>query len=799
MTGIRCEDVTVADNFNAFFGRATGHAPYDYQRALALSEAPPAVLEVPTGAGKTQAILAAWLFARRVRRIGPRRLVYALPMRTLVEQTLEVARGMRERLGLEDSELPIHVLMGGEPPASLAGWRERPATEQILIGTVDMLLSRALNRGYGESRFQWPVSFGLLNSDCRWVLDEVQLMGPARSTSAQLDGLRAKLGTAADCETVYVSATVDREALVTVDRPELGEVLELSAGDRTGPLARRLNAVKRLERCDLGDMAVARLPQAVAQAVLARHERGTRSIVVLNRVELAQQVFASLQRETRDAADPPQIVLVHSRFRPPDRAERMRAAFGSVGDAGLVIVATQVIEAGVDVSARLLATETAPFSSIVQRLGRCNRAGEVDHAAALWLDRGELDAKAASPYDVADLAAARSALLSLEGKSLSPARMANMSVAESRMQPVTLRRRDLVDLFDTGPDLSGLDVDVSRFIRDDDERTVYVFFRELEEGERSVALASEPRPARDELVGVPIGDLRGRDAWVFDYVDPRWRRAADGDRYPGATLLLDASGCGYDAQLGWTGNKAHRPMPVAAADRELPEAIGDDPASLGREWRTLTDHLQDAETAACQLLVALAPLKVSKEALESVTVAAALHDVGKAHPVFQETLLARLDGEERERRAGTLWGKSALRGGRHRRRYFRHELASALALRPLGPAGPHRDLTLYLIAAHHGRVRISIRPAPDEQPPPDRPGSTRFALGVTDGDELPAVSTPLGLLPATSLDLTCMELGGGERSWSAVACELRDEPGIGVFRLAYLEALVRIADWRAGG
>lgn len=97
--------VKAAGEFSAFFLRATGYDPYDYQRRLALSEGPPDLVEVPTGAGKTQAVLAAWLFGRRVRGRGPRRLVYALPMRTLVEQTVDVARAMRERLGLSDEEL----------------------------------------------------------------------------------------------------------------------------------------------------------------------------------------------------------------------------------------------------------------------------------------------------------------------------------------------------------------------------------------------------------------------------------------------------------------------------------------------------------------------------------------------------------------------------------------------------------------------------------------------------------------------------------------------------------------------
>ena len=232
--------------YDDFFERATGHSPYPYQQALA--ERTPDVLHVPTGCGKTEALITAWLFSRRTDAETPRRLVYALPMRTLVEQTRDVALAIRERLELAAEDLPIHVLMGGEAPTD---WREHPERDQILIGTIDMLLSRALNRGYGESRFVWPVSFGLLNSDCRWAFDEVQLMGAARLNSAQLDGLRRTLGTALPCESIWVSATVDPEALITIDRPVLGEVLTLSDSDRSGSLAGRLEARKHLVRADL--------------------------------------------------------------------------------------------------------------------------------------------------------------------------------------------------------------------------------------------------------------------------------------------------------------------------------------------------------------------------------------------------------------------------------------------------------------------------------------------------------------------------------------------------------------------
>ena len=51
-----------------------------------------------------------------------------------------------------------------------------PSNRRFLIGTQDMLLSRALNRGYATGRARWPMEYGLLNHDCLWIMDEIQLM-----------------------------------------------------------------------------------------------------------------------------------------------------------------------------------------------------------------------------------------------------------------------------------------------------------------------------------------------------------------------------------------------------------------------------------------------------------------------------------------------------------------------------------------------------------------------------------------------------------------------------------------------
>ena len=76
-----------------------------------------------------------------------------------------------------------------------------------------------------------------------------------------------------------------------------------------------------------------------------------------------------------------------------------------------IIVATQAIEAGVDISSKTLVTELAPWSSMVQRFGRCNRYGEhnQDGARILWVDI-EDDKELSRPYDGEVLSIARDKL-----------------------------------------------------------------------------------------------------------------------------------------------------------------------------------------------------------------------------------------------------------------------------------------------------------------------------------------------------------------------------------------------------
>ena len=146
------------------------------------------LIRIPTGFGKTLGVLAAWLWNRVEREDDswPRRLIWCLPMRVLTEQTVAEAQSALKRAGLSE-RVRVHTLMGG---ADAGEWWLHPEREGVLVGTQDMLLSRALNRGYASPRARWPMEFGLLAQDALWVYDEVQLMDVGLATSAQLQAYR---------------------------------------------------------------------------------------------------------------------------------------------------------------------------------------------------------------------------------------------------------------------------------------------------------------------------------------------------------------------------------------------------------------------------------------------------------------------------------------------------------------------------------------------------------------------------------------------------------------------------------
>lgn len=787
-------------NFREFFYRTTETLqPYPYQ--VRLGEALwPTTLIMPTGFGKTAAVLSAWLWKlARNDPETPRRLVYCLPMRTLVEQTEETARKWIES-ALQHLPLEVvrmEVLMGGRGMGKrgIPDWIMKPDEPTLLIGTQDMLVSAALMRSYGANRYRWPVDFALLHNDAMWVFDEVQLSGATLATSAQLEAFREAFGAARQCRTLWMSATLDPAWLSTVDyRPvEAWRPHDLLQEDIARDDANKLwLARKRLVKLDLstGDLskkAVAAYAAALATHVWQHVKPNSNTIVFLNTVARAQAVFDAILKH----GGPVECRLIHSRFRAAERQALVRG-LKEAPDLGRIVVATQALEAGVDISSAVLFTEVASWSSLVQRFGRCNRYGEhPDGADLFWID---LPDTAAAPYEEGDLAEARAKLAGLDGGG--PADLASLPPSAPARGHV-IRKRDLIDLFDTEPDLSGFDVDVSLYVRDAEDTDVRLFWRPVGQGQK-IPDEDVSAPSRDELCPAPIGgakDLLKRSegrAWRWDTLAKRWTVVGKDDVYPGLTIWIDSEVGGYDRRLGFEPSSKVF-VDSLESDGEPPPGVPGDPDSLTRKVRVSLSKHTDHVCREMQKLVSA--LDVGEDEGRLLIEAATWHDWGKAHLAFVALTRDALGDGVSPPLAKWPRAPKGQKLPEGARRYFRHELASSLGYLAHREWKEEASLVAYLIAAHHGKVRMRLRALPSERPPKD---DRLFARGVHDGDLLP--STRLGDLdvPETFLDLDIMQLGDSERcgpSWSARTQRLLKQHG--PFKLAWLEALLRIADWRA--
>jgi CRISPR-associated endonuclease/helicase Cas3 len=900
--------------------------PLPYQSDLALEgETMPALLDVPTGLGKTAGAVLAWIWRRRfdprpnVRARTPRRLVYCLPMRVLVEQTHAAATEWLTNLNLlanqQQSEdkwdktdgdfgehpIAVHLLLGGAPKSDWALWPDRDA---ILIGTQDMLLSRALNRGYSAGRARWPLEFGFLNNDCLWVFDEIQIMDTGLATSLQFDAWRNSLSlrssradfpsptrnhTAKPCQSLWMSATMAHHWLQSaVDwspqaATEWNNRRQLTERDREDPHVLALFEVKKelaqaelkLEKPKTKDGKATdaeqkrleylkslegwlRKPQNRAPAGL--------TLIILNTVDRATQLFELLSGQPAIGVP---IRLIHSRFRPVER-EQWRDFLARRDDAPRILISTQVVEAGVDLSAGVLYSELAPWASLVQRFGRCARyPGESGRIFWIDLDLGKDNQPVdhwATPYARADLVVARQKLKTLKDVGLATLMSVKQEIDADTAHAKSIfpyyprfvpREKDLFDLFDTTPDLTGADVDVSRFIRDGEELDIQVFWREL----AGQAPGKKDQPGRSELCSVPcyrfqeqLPVLRNAGRiWRRNYrkgwenVDPR-----DRDRiYPGQIYLLEKSCGGYSAEIGWSGKPSHTNFELPTIEppgKDLLQDEEEDSEDLSQiqKWLNVFAHTRDV----CEKLNnILRDSGLSEPYPKILRLAGRWHDRGKAHDCFQsklkpeklsdDAIQKHLGGEPAAKAPKEVWLQNGSRPG------FRHELASALAIMETlhssspehaafaWPSGLNKshfpgfaedspapssagdplaeelaklspdelDLLIYLVAAHHGKVRMSIRSSPDDD---SCPNGKRQARGVRDGDDLRPCQLPSAEL-ATALvarkivlTLDPMELGLSPRygaSWRERMQFLLER--LGPFHLAYLEGLLRAADCRA--
>ncbi len=845
-------------DFENAFEQLTGNRPFPWQSKLFHrmrlgAESIPARCDIPTGLGKTS-VIAVWLLARAVKPTLPRRLVYVVNRRTVVDQTTFEVEKYKERLKKQGRDMAVSTLRGQF--ADNREWSADPLREAVICGTVDMIGSRLLFGGYGIGFKSKPLHAGFLGQDTLIVHDEAHLEPAFQDLllAIECEQRHGRFPDRHPLRVMELSATSrnDGEVFGLTDEEKQADFDRADVSTELRTVWNRTHAKKMLLLHPVHDEKE-QLAERLSELARAHEDTGRAILVFVRTVDNLGKVLAELKKDRTKQltgtmrgyeregllADP-----VFARFLPePTRSEGIVPADGTV-----YLVCTSAGEVGVNISADHLVCDLTTFESMAQRFGRVNRFGLRDDTRidVVYPERfDEKDKLTPSRQKTLDL------LHQLDGNA-NPDALGKLDakarVAAFAPLPTILPTSDI--LFDAWSMTSVRDRMPGRppvepylhGIRDYEPAETQVGWREevgvivgdlIEDYPPEELLEAYPaRPHellrdRTDRVWKELVKLASRHpgtpAWVVDEQGKievlaeisdlaSWHRKQADRRLGGTTVLLphDIGGLTSQGTLDgdfpplpkkdespqpsnddvadeWSDEKGPRRTRLRVSSGNNDSAIipkgmkpvyrivFTDPTDEGEpteEWiwceRTtqadadarsrssygLDPHLADAKEAAARFVLGLS---LDCDLRDAVILASSCHDLGKDRQRWQR-------GIGNDNYPETRWAKSGRRRGRIERAPYRHEFGSILDIQNL-PAfqalsDDSRELVLHLIAAHHGRARPHFTP--------------EECL-----DEKHSVQT------------------ARQQSIDAVNRFARLQRKFGRWGLAYLESLVRAADYAA--
>ncbi len=384
----------------------------------------PRLVDLPTAAGKTDvaviwALALAWYgLDTGTRHPVPRRLVWVVNRRVLVQQVFNLAEELQEKLSTGRAD-PGSLADVREGLARLSGdgtdvfrfvqlrgqlvddreWSVAPSVPRLIIGTVDQIGSRLFFQGYGLGKWSRPMQAAMLGVDAWICVDEAHLVPAFVLTLRQMHRLAADLSH----ETPQVLCPVferlpfwmtELSATPALPPPSPDLVFRLLPADEDDPplkdrvLAARTRRVRVAWVRKSEEAKQVKQEEVLERAVVHLAGKAATVAVFVRAVKDADKIYKGLNKQFKGRVllitgrvrgyerDRLQSHPVFKRFRPPEDEGHKDGTQETV-----YLVGTAAAEVGLDADAEAVVCDFGSLTTLIQRLGRLDRRGRLSRRA----------------------------------------------------------------------------------------------------------------------------------------------------------------------------------------------------------------------------------------------------------------------------------------------------------------------------------------------------------------------------------------------------------------------------------
>ncbi|MBN2571400.1 MAG: CRISPR-associated helicase Cas3' [Ignavibacteriales bacterium] len=342
-----------------YFQKLTDYNAFDFQINLAnkLLFDKDIIVQAPTGTGKTFASILPFIVAKAENLSFPRKMIYSLPMRVLANSLYKT---VSENDFIKELGIKVTLQTGEQPddPLLLEG--------DIIFTTIDQSISSLLSIPLSLPKRQANINSGALIGSYL-VFDEFHLLESDKSWATLFFLLRLLKGYSPFC---LMTATLSEKLLNEFAKESNAEIVSVDQIE-----INKIPSQRNKQR-------IIETKNSLLEANTIIEEHYKRTIVICNQVSRCQKIFLELKElkeaksEAGEKLKNTELICIHSRFFGRDRQRKEKKIlelFKKDSLANAILIATQVIEVGIDITCDTMHIEISPINSLLQRIGRCAR------------------------------------------------------------------------------------------------------------------------------------------------------------------------------------------------------------------------------------------------------------------------------------------------------------------------------------------------------------------------------------------------------------------------------------------